>query len=391
MSHLNVLGIDTSKKSFFLHMNDNRGKTIFRKELKRDRFLAEIANTSKCTVILEACGSSHHWGREIRKLGHEVKLIPVQHVIPFRKSNKNDRNDAEAIAEAGSRGNMNFVAVKEIWQQDIQLLHRVRQRYIRNQTSLVNEVRGLVAEYGIFIAEGINSVRGFLPEVIQGKEGDLSLMVRGVLGRLHEELLCVTDNIEEVDKRLEQFAEEHDVCRRLDEIEGVGPITATALVASCGDPHSFKNGRQFAARLGLVPGHTQTGGKNSAPVMLGITKKGDSYLRYLLVQGGMCLVRATQRTAKNDAQTTRVEHVHSDVAQKEKEKDAPRRTRKKPNSVQEKFHKSEPRRAWLKRLIDERGSQKAAVAMANKNARIAWVILTKGAKYDPQKCFGKAV
>ncbi len=392
MNDLNLLAIDTSKKSFALHMNDYRGKFLFRKEIKREKLLEKIAQISKCLIVMEACGGSHHWAREFMKLGHEVKLIAVQHVVPYRKSNKNDKNDAAAIAEAAARPSMHFVSVKQIWQQDIQSLHRIRQRLVNNQTSLVNEARGLLAEYGVVVNEGINNIRAILPEIVQGKLENLSFCLRKSLGRMHEELLNTTENIEEIDAELMEFCRENELCRNLDEIEGVGHLTATALIAYCGDPHSYKNGRQFAASLGLVPGHSQTGGKNSAATMHGITKRGNPYLRTLMVQGGMSLVRATQSTIKAQQRKENSEDPQLDAMEVKtcRGGQSPTRKRKKCKSEQEKFHRSQARRDWLTRIMDERGVQKAAVAMANKNARIAWVLLTKKVKYNPDMRFGKA-
>ena len=391
MNDLNLLAIDTSKRSFALHMNDCRGKNLFKKEVKRERLLEKIAQTPKCLIVMEACGGSHHWAREFVKLGHEVKLIAVQHVVPYRKSNKNDANDAAAIAEAAARPSMHFVSIKQVWQQDIQCLHRIRQRLIKNQTSLTNETRGLLAEYGVVVNEGIDNVRAILPEIVQGKLENLTFCIRKALGRMHEELLSTTESIEEIDAELMNFCKENELCRNLDEIEGIGHLTATALIAHCGDPHSYKNGRQFAASLGLVPGHTQTGGKKSAAVMGGITKRGNPYLRTLMVQGGMSLVRATKATITAQ-ETARLKAAEKPLETKEikvrGEGKAPVRKRNKCKSEQEKFHRSQARRDWLARIMNERGVQKAAVAMANKNARIVWVLLTKKVKYNPDMRFG---
>lgn len=392
MNDLNLLAIDTSKRSFALHMNDFRGKNLFKKEVKREKLLEKIAQTPKCLIVMEACGGSHHWAREFMKIGHEVKLIAVQHVVPFRKSNKNDKNDAAAIAEAAARPSMHFVSVKEVWQQDIQSLHRIRQRLVKNQTSLVNETRGLLAEYGIAINEGINNVRALLPEIVQGKYESITIQLRKALGRMHEELLDTTEAIEEIDQELQNFCRENELCRNLDEIEGIGAITATALIAHCGDPFIFKNGRQFAASLGLVPGHSQTGGEHSAAVMRGITKRGNPYLRTLMVQGGMSLVRATQATM-NAQERAKIDIENSKPTEEAGVRikgQSPSRRRRACKSEQEKFHRSQARRDWLARIMTERGVQKAAVAMANKNARIAWVLLTKKVKYNPDMRFSKS-
>lgn len=402
MKDCNVIGIDTAKNSFAIHVNNGRGVKVKQKSLKRGVFLNFFATCEKSIIALEACSASHHWGRELRKLGHEVRLIPIQHVIPFRKSCKNDFNDAEAIAEACVRPNMRFVAIKELWQQDIQCLHRIRQRHIKNQTSLVNEVRGVVAEYGLVVPEGISYVRAFLSQLTQdqGKNPISSAAVRLALVDLHAELLLHTDAIEAIDQQLLLFARENEDCKRIDAIDGIGPITATALVASCGDVTQFKSGRQFAARLGLVPGHSQTGGKNKKATMLGITKRGDAYLRSLLVQGSMSLIGNIRKQAK--ASENKARNLITSVKSPGKETDKihqppliaqnPHRKRKKVTKIDtmQKISPHHAKRAWLKNLLEKKGAQKAAVAMANKNARIAWALMAHKTTYDPKKCAQKA-
>lgn len=347
-----------------------------------------FANYSKCTIFMEACGGSHYWGRQLKELGHEVKLIAPHKVRPFRKANKNDRNDAKACVQAGTCVGMEFVGIKEVWQQDILSLHRIRTRQITNQTALVNEMRGLLMEYGFTIPQGINNVRARVPTLIQDQKNALSPMLRSAIGDMHAELLTAADNIERLDKQLENIFKTNEVCQRLAMVEGVGPITATAIYASCPDPSLFKNGRQFAAWLGLTPGHTQTGGKESKAIMLGITKRGDSYLRSLLVQGGMASARVAKKknTAPNATVSTPQEETMANSSEKLVTKTAlsPARKRKKLSVSQQK-PKSASRLEWLKRLIDEKGMQKAAVAMANRNARVLWALMKTGKNYDSQK------
>jgi len=277
-----------------------------------------------------------------------------------------------------------FVEVKELWQQDIQSLHRIRARHTKNQTSVVNEMRGLLAEYGIAIAEGIYHVRTTVPAILQDHDNQLTPMIRGAGADLHHELLNITESLNRLDKQLEDIARTNDACQRLNAIPGIGVISATAVIAACTDPSLFKNGRQFAAWLGLTPGHRQTGGKDSKPIMLGITKKGDPYIRSLLVQGGMSLVASVARRAKKPQLEEKVAVESSpEPIIKPSGGIAPHKRRYDPKvKLWGKKALSESREAWIKRLLDEKGYQKAAVACANRNARIIWAILKNGATFN---------
>jgi transposase len=349
MAQVTLLAIDTSKNSFQLHGGDERGKTHLKRALSRSKFAPYIANLPKCTVVMEACGGSHHWARLFASYGHEVKLIAPHFVRPFRKSDKDDAADAEAIFEAASRPSMRYVAVKEVWQQDIQALHRIRQRLIKNHTALGNEIRGLLGEYGIVIAKGSAHLRDNLM-LISEESSRLSSLFREEILKLRLELLELERRIHELTVKLEAFAKESAVCVRLMGIKGVGPITATAVIAACGgNVMNFKNGREFAASLGLVPGHTHTGGKERKVIMLRITKRGDGYLRSLLVQGALSLARGAKRESS------------------------------KPLS---------PRRLWFNRLVEEKGAKKAAVALANKNARTIWAMLRYGTAFNESASAG---
>ena len=271
-----------------------------------------------------------HWARKLHELGHQVKLIPAQHVVAFRRGPKNDRNDAEAITEAAGRPRMRTAPVKTLEQQDIQAIHRVRARLIHNRTALVNEVRGLLMEYGIVRPKGLASFRSWLRSDLLTAIEALSPMAQETFRALRDEFQALEGRIAAIELRINELFKTHPVCRRLATVPGVGPLVATALVGSVADPQRFKNGRQFAAFLGLVPRQHSTGGK---PKLLGITKAGDTYLRTLLVHGARSVI----------------------------------------------FHagKKEDRRSrWVKQLIERRGIQKANVALANKNARVLWRILT---------------
>ena len=385
MFQSNLVGIDTAKASFAVFEWKGPKSSVSR-SVVRDKIPEYFQKMEKKILVMEACGGSHHWSRKFQAMGHEVKLIAPHKVIPFRKANKNDRNDAMAIALAASCPTMEFVKTKEIWQQDLQSIHRIRERLVHNQTSLVNEIRGLLLEYGVTIPMGITHVRSRLPGILNSDNDELSPLIRRLLVDLQDELLSTMKRIEKCDKELDSFFKQSEACQRIAKIEGIGVITATAICASCPDPALFKNGRQFAAWLGLVPGHTQTGGKDSKPIMLGITKKGDKYLRKLLVQGSMSMIGNLRhylnnnQGSKNECQE-QISSVKMNTSKRSPEE--PCRKRKKL-SVGKK-PKSEPKLEWLKRLVEEKGAQKAAVAMANRNARVIWALLKSKQDYDPKR------
>jgi transposase len=382
MDKITLVGVDTAKTNLVVCGMAGE-KRVFTKEIKREKVLSIFAQMPPTDIVMEACGGSHYWGRELTKLGHNAKLIAPQKVTPFRKLNKNDKNDAFATVRAAKCPEIEFVPVKEVWQQDLQSLHRVRERHIKNQTALVNEMRGLLMEYGFVIPKGINHVRSRVPALIQDRDNDLTSIIRSVIGDLHSELLTITDSIERIDKQLEEVFKANETCQRIEAIEGVGVITATAIIAACANPHLFRNGRQFSAWLGLTPGHTQSGGKNGKIIMLGITKKGDSYIRKLLVQGALSVaIRAQHLKPETPIPISTEASVPSTSKKVDKKKpEAPFRARKKLLSHQAK-PKEQNRLLWFKRLIDEKGKQKAAVAFANRNARVIWALLKSGESYD---------
>lgn len=333
--HVTTLGIDLAKNVFQLHGADANGRPVFSERVSRRKLTEKIAQLPPCLIGMESCGGAHHWARRFRALGHRVRLVSPQFVKPFVKSNKNDRNDAEAICEAVSRPTMRFVAIKSVEQQDRQALHRVRQRLIGQRTALINQIRGLLTEYGIVVARQPASLRRRLPEILEDGDNELSVGARRLFAELYDELLQIQQRIEPVDREIRRIATEDEACRRLQAIEGIGPLTATAVTAVIGDAKVFKNGRQFAAYLGLVPRQHSSGGK---PRLGGISKRGDTYLRTLLIHGA----RTTLRWARQ---------------------------------------KDTPRARWVMALVQRRGMQKAAVALANKNARAVWAVLARGEPY----------
>jgi transposase len=287
---------------------------------------------------MEACGTSNYWARQFRKLGHEVKLISPQYVKPFVKTNKNDARDAEAICEAALRPNMHFVPVKEVESQDVQSLHRIRHNLIRQRVALTNEARGLFAEYGVSLVRGTKGFKEGLQRITQDKH-DNSWEVTQIMCAEAQKMLHrfneLQKEIAEYDKDLEKMAKGSEVCRRLLAIRGVGPLSATAVVASIGTAKAFKNGRQFAAWAGLVPKQVSSGNRQ---VLLGISKRGDRYLRTLLIHGARASLVVKPKCP------TRVS-------------------------------------AWAEAVAERRGINKAAVALANKNARMIWAVLAKDEDY----------
>lgn len=328
---ISVIGLDIAKHVFQLHGVDSRGKAQLRKKLRRGEVLRYFSTVPCCTIVLEACGGAHYWARELSKLGHEVKLIAPQFVKPFVKTNKTDAADAEAICEAAQRESMRFVPMKNVEQQDLQMLHRVRERLVKARTALCNETRGLLHEYGIIVSKGRVRLRAELPRVIDEETQKLSPACRRVLSALYTELLHLEEQISEYDQQLKKIATEHPVCKRLTTIPGVGPLGATAIIAATGSPEHFKNGRAFAAWLGLVPRQHSSGGKHK---LLGISKRGDKYIRKLLVHGARTVMRYIGK-------------------------------------------KKDRRSQWLAQLSLRRGWNKATVALANKNARVIWALLSR--------------
>lgn len=329
MNDIKILGIDLAKEVFQLHGVNERGKPVYRAQIKRAALPKTIRSIPQCTIVMEACGGANFWARKFMEIGHQVKLISPQFVRPFVKTNKNDATDAEAIVEAAARPSMRFVPIKQIWQQDIQCLHRIRARLIKHRTALCNEVRGLLGEYGVVVPLKVANIKKHLPMLIEDSAVEITMDAREFFRCLHEELAEIESRIEGFDQKILRMHRENEDCRRISKIKGVGPVTATAIVAAIGDPRAFKNGRQFAAWLGLVPRQHSSGGKN---LLLGISKRGDKYIRALLVHGARAAVRTAP--SRNDRLSR-----------------------------------------WAAIKKETRGYNKASVAVANKNARIIWALL----------------
>ena len=329
-------GIDLAKTVFQVHGVDERGKTVLRKQLKRKDVVNFFANLEPCLIGMEACGSAHYWARKLSEPGHTVRLMAPQFVKPYVKTNKNDRNDAEAICEAVSRPHMRFVAVKTAEMQAVLALHRARQGFVKARTAQANQIRGLLAEFGIVIPKGIGHIAKRVPEILEDGENGLPGMMRQLLERLGEELKALDKQVREMERQITLWHRDNEPSCKLEAIAGIGPITASAFVASVGDAKSFKNARQVAAWLGMVPRHEGTGGKAT----LGrISKRGDVYLRTLLTHGARAVITAFERKP-----------VQAD--------------------------------GWLKRLLARRNKNIAAVALAAKNARIAWALLAHERSYQ---------
>jgi transposase len=333
------IGVDLAKQLFQLHGVDERGAVVLRKTLSRGRMLEFFAQLAPCEVGMEACGGAHYWARELTKLGHQVRLLAPNKVKAYLNGNKNDRHDADAICEAMSRPRMRFVQPKTVAQQDMQTLHRVRAQLLGVRVALSNQIRGLLHEYGVVVSKGYAALRRAVPTLLAGDDQRVSPLLKEVLAETFTRLKLLEQRLCSYDRTIERLCKQDERAQRLLKVEGIGPLSATALVATVGNGQEFKNGRHLSAYLGLVPGHSASGGKT---VMLPITKRGNRYLRTLLIHGGRSAVRAAQR-------------------------------------------RTDPRSSWINRLKELSGPNVAAVALANKNARIVWALLRYGQDYRPQR------
>jgi transposase len=329
------VGIDLAKSVFSMHGIDEHGKTVLRRTVSRGKVMEAMAGIGPCLVGVEACSGAHHWARALGKLGHTVRIIAPRFVAPYRKSGKNDGNDAEAICEALGRPSMRFVTVKSAEQQALLVVHRVRKGLVDERTALINQLRGLLSEFGLVMAKGRYQARHQLPVILEDTGNGIPELARQCFLDVNERIRELDARLLAYERRIEALAREAEAARRLLAIPGVGPVTATAIVATVGHATEFKNGRQFAAWLGLVPRQYSTGGK----VRLGrITKRGDVYLRTLLIHGTRAvLAQLNKRTDRASA--------------------------------------------WVRGLIERRGLKRAAVALAAKNARTIWAMLAKGEAY----------
>ena len=333
-----TIGIDLAKTVFQVHGVDQHGKPVIKKQLKRHQMAEYFVNLEPCLIGMEACGGAHHWARKLQGMGHTVRLIAPQYVKPYVKSQKNDAADAEAICEAVARPNMRFVAVKHVDQQSVLALHVARAGFVKARTALSNQIRGLLAEFGVVVPKGLSHMATRVPEVLEDASNELTGMVRLLIQGLLEQLKNLDVLAKKLEHQIKVWSRQSTEAQRIEQVPGIGPITATALVASLGDVRCFEDGRQVSAWLGLVPRQHSSGGKT---VLLGITKRGDSYLRTLLIHGARSAILAAQ-----------------------KKKDGPP--------------------AWLASLLARKHPNVAAVALASRNARIVWALLSHQRDYDPR-------
>lgn len=336
---ITTIGVDLAKSVFQVHGVDSQGHTVLRKQLRREQVSEFFANLPPCRIGMESCASSHYWGRVLREHGHDVRLIAPQFVRPYVKSNKNDAADAQAICEAVSRPSMRFVAIKTVEQQTVLSMHRAREGFIKTRTATANQVRGLLAEFGLVLPRGIAKLAEHVPILLEQAASRVPGAFIELIRTLLEHLSRLDTHVKALEQAIKHWHRNDVLSQHVAQIPGVGPITASALVASVGDPSQFKNGRQLAAWLGLVPRQHSTGGK---PKLLGISKRGDGYLRKLLLLGAHTVLIRARASANPDA--------------------------------------------WVNQLLERRHVNIVATAVAHKNARIAWALMVHGEKYNPARC-----
>jgi transposase len=325
---ITTVGIDLAKSVFQVHAVDQHGKVALKRQLKRGQMAEFFANLPVCLIGMEACGSAHYWARKLQALGHTVKLMAPQFVKPYVKTNKHDAADAEAICEAVRRPNMRFVPIKNVEQQAVLALHRVRQGWVKARTAQANQIRGLLSEFGLVVPQGIGHISSRVPAILDEAKDELPDAFHELVLRLLEHFKDLDRQVKEMEQQIQSWHRTNELSRKLEKIPGIGPVTASALVASVGDARNFANGRQLAAWLGLVPKQHSSGGKTN---LQGISKRGDTYLRTLLIHGARAVIRQLERKV----------------------------------NVQ----------GWLGKLLGRRNKNIATVALANKNARIAWALL----------------
>ena len=336
MNEVITIGVDLAKNIFQVHGIDAEGAVIFRRQLRRSQVLPFFKKQPPCLVGMEACATAHFWARQLIELGHEVKLMPPHYVKPYVKRNKNDMADAEAICEATTRPTMRFVSVKNMEQQSVLMLHRTRDLLVRQRTMLINAIRAHMAEFGIVAPSGVPQVKKLLSIIADTDDARLPPIARTCLESLARQFMSLHDEIHTAEKHIHAWHRSNEVSRRLETIPGIGPIIASALTASITDPEVFKNGRELSAWIGLVPRQNSTGGKQR----LGkISKQGNQYLRWLLVAGAMSVILHAKRRG-----TTNL--------------------------------------PWLADIIARKPAKVAAVALANKNARIVWALLRQSRTYQ---------
>ena len=329
-----TLGIDLAKNVFQLHGVNEAGKPVLKKQLKREQMAAFLVNLPACLIGMEACGSAHYWARKLQGFGHTVKLMAPQFVKPYVKTNKNDAANTEAICEAVTRPNMRFVPIKNVEQQSVLALHTVRQGFVKARTAQANQIRGLLSEFGLIIPQGIGHIAKRVPELLEDASNELPGAFRLLVQRLLDHLKGLDEQVKELETQIVKWHRQSELSSKLAAVPGIGPITASALVATMGNAQNFDNGRQVAAWLGLVPRQHSSGGKQN---LLGISKRGDIYLRTLLIHGARSVIQWESR---------------------------------KPDSC-----------SWVSGVLKRRNKNVAAVALANKNARIVWALLAHGREF----------
>jgi transposase len=334
------VGVDLAKNVFQLHGVDRHGQTVLTRRVSRDKWISVLVKSAEpgSEVGMEACGGAHYWARLLMAKGFRVKIIPPQFVTPYVKSNKNDAKDAEAICEAMSRPNMRFVKAKTVEQQDIQATHRIRSELMCHRTAKGNQIRGLVAEYGLVAPLQMASLRAAIPRWLEDAENGLTDRFRALLHGLWDDLLTLDQRIETLNREIDCIAKSDPVAQRLQQLRGVGPLVATALIARVGNGDQFRTGRQMAASVGLTPRQHSSGGKDR---LLGISKRGDTYLRGILIHGALAVVSQAK-------------------------------------------HKEDHLSRWVTGLAERRHPNVAAVALANKTVRMAWAMMNHDADYDPE-------
>ena len=348
MANITTIGVDIAKNSIQIHGATNKGKTLLKKRLPREKFLPFMANLPSCLVGMEACGGAHYWATELNKLGFDARLMSPQKVKKYLDSHiKNDEKDAAACAEAVSRDNMTFVSVKTTEQINIQGTHRIRSFYIRQRTALMNMIRGLLLEHGIAIKKSESALIKELNKILDADNVRLAQENKLCFQNLYDDLKNLDNRITQQTEKLKTLAKKDELCQRLQTIEGIGTITATALIAKIGNGSDFKNGRELSAYLGLVPRQHSSGDTQR---LLGITKHGDRYIRELLVHGGRSVVQAAKRT----------------------------------NKITGEYVKQDPHSRWVRKLSERLGTNKTSVAIANKNARMVIALLKNQTTFDAQ-------
>lgn len=339
--NIKLIGIDLAKNVFQLCAINEYGKVVFNKCVRRSRLLQTIANIEPTVIAMESCGSAHYWGRQFQSLGHEVRVLPAQHVKPFVRVNKNDQQDALAIVEAAQRPKIHCVPIKSLEQQDLRLLCRSRDRLVRRRTATANQIRGLAREYGVFFPLGYRSLLQALPAVMEDGDNELTTIARQVLAGLLDELRQLCERIKCLQQQLVSLTADSEASQKLQQVPGFGPVVSAALIAAVGNARQFQNGRQMAAWMGLVPRQHGSGGVTR---LYGITKNGDRFLRTQLIHGARAVVIWADR-------------------------------------------RDDRLGDWVRQLKARRGTNRTVVALANKMARMAWVVLAKNEAFDLNKAF----